>query len=143
MVAGCKRIVFPSQTVSKRQLGSDLPAVPRVQSPGCESQCVWIDVLNDLAVPLRKTEQELRKTVVGIRRRVLWRAIQGGHASVKPESAAGCAKRSALRLKVINPAAVVFQSEPQVMSPLNPAQVCVNHVLIVAEDERIAGVSIS
>src|SRR5207244_10325367 len=98
MVAGCKRIVFPSQTVSKRQLGSDLPAVPCVQSPGCEPQRVWIDVLNDLAVPLRKTEQELRKTVVGIRRRVLWRAIESGHACVEPVTATRRGKLHSLRL---------------------------------------------
>src|SRR5712692_6026086 len=88
MVTGCKRIVFPSQAISERQLRSDLPTVPGIQSPRREPQRVWIDVLCDLAIPLRKAEQKLGKTVVGIGRRVLWRAIQRCHASVKSKGAA-------------------------------------------------------
>src|SRR5260370_14912621 len=143
MVAGCKWIVFPPQTITKCQLRRDLPTVPRIHSPGGKPQRVRVDVLNDLAIPLRETKQELGKTVVSIGCRVLWRAEQSGYTSVKPEGAARCAKSSALRLAVIDSAWVVLQAEAQIVSPLNPAQVGISHILIVPKDERIAGVGVS
>src|SRR5258708_19276920 len=95
MVAGCKWIVFPPQTITKCQLRRDLPTVPRIHSPGGKPQRVRVDVLNDLAIPLREPKQELRKPVVSIGCRVLWRAEQRAYTSVKPECPALGANTSA------------------------------------------------
>src|SRR5260370_35640277 len=65
-VAGCKRIVFPAHAISEGQLGSYLPSTACIPRPGGESQGVRDDVLSDLAVPLRETEQELGQTAIRI-----------------------------------------------------------------------------
>ena len=139
MVANCKGIVFPPHAVAESQLGSHLPAVPRIPGPRGEPQCVRVDVLDDLAIPLREAEQELGKAVVGIRPRP---AIQSGNASVKPKSAARRAKGPALGLEVVDPAVVVLQTEAQIVPSLSPAEVRVSHILIIPEDEGVAGVGV-
>src|SRR5260370_16376549 len=137
MVAGCERIVFPAHAIGEGQLGSYLPSIACIPRPGSEPQGVGNDILSDLAVSLRETEQELGETVVGI---CCSAPLQRCNASVKPKSAAGRAKGSTLGLELVNPAVAVLQAEAQIVSPFNPAEVGVGNIFIVPECERIAGV---
>src|SRR5258708_34569185 len=66
MIAGGEGIIFPAHAIGERQLGSHLPAVSSIPSPGGELQGVGNDVLRDLAVSLWETEHELAETVVAV-----------------------------------------------------------------------------
>src|ERR1700674_2445083 len=140
MIGCCEGVIFPSQAVVHSKLGSYLPTVAHIHGPCIPAQGIWIIVLNGFTDLVRQAQQKLSHRIGFIRRRP---AQQSGHVAPKPEGAAWGLKGSALRLKMIHPVAGVLYAKPQAMPPFLPTQVSVGHVLVIAEQEWIAGVRVS
>src|SRR5207237_592003 len=86
-----------------------------------------------------QTKQEVGPGIVYLRSRAQLR----GSVAIEPKRAARRLETAALRLEVIQLRVIVFGTEPEIVLPARPAQVCTPNILVIAEQEWVTSVGVS